>query len=119
MPGPPKMAPYYPIPLIMPASKSLVHRAFDRAREPLSSLTPPHIISAGHTSSSAASRLVQKERPYATRTHVATRIPSNGHSQSQFDAKPLVEFVSIAILMPISLARSLKILSARNSARTT
>ena len=61
---------------------------------------PPQIMSAGHTSSSATSRLVQNERPNATRIHVATVIPSNGHNQSQFDGKRLVELVSIALLMP-------------------
>ena len=57
-------------------------------------------MSAGHTSSSAASRLVQNEKPNATRIHVATVIPNNGHNQSQFDGKRLVELVSIALLMP-------------------
>ena len=60
-------------------------------------------MSAGHTSSSAASRLVQNEKPNATRIHVATVIPNNGHNQSQFDAKRLVELVSIALLMPSTL----------------
>ena len=56
---------------------------------------PPQSINAGHTSSSAASRLVHKENPNAKKTQAATRIPSKGHNQSQFEAESLVEPVSI------------------------
>jgi hypothetical protein len=57
---------------------------------------PPQSINAGHTSRSAASRLVHNENPNAKKTQAATRIPSNGHNQSQLEAEPLVEPVSIA-----------------------